>query len=192
MVQDSPLEDLPLEEWPLDALWQLFPIVLSDYDPRWPAWYEEEAIALQELWGEGLVRITHIGSTSVPGLIAKPTIDILLELDESVTPQTVIDRQRAADWLLMRGEPNEPLDLVFNKGYTRQGFAERVVHLHVRPPGDWPEARFAAALRENPTIAAEYASLKRHLADQYRHHRDHYTEAKGSFIKRHTPPSVEL
>lgn len=175
-----------LESMPLDELWQLFPIILSEYNPEWPVWYAEEQSALEGVFGDAIKRITHIGSTSVPGLIAKPTVDILLELDDNADPAEVEELLRAAGWLKMYGTHDRPIDMVFNKGYTPQGFAERVFHLHVRPLGNWPEPRFAEALRANPEIAAEYAALKRQLAEQHKHHRDNYTDAKTNFITRYS------
>ena len=72
------LEDMTLEE-----LWELFPIVLKEHSPKYAEWYEEEKQNLTELLADfGLQRINHIGSTSVEGLIAKPIVDILLELPE--------------------------------------------------------------------------------------------------------------
>ena len=69
----------PLNELSLSELGALFPIALSAYDPAWQARYAAEAALITEALGAGTVdRISHIGSTAVPGLLAKPTIDILL------------------------------------------------------------------------------------------------------------------
>lgn len=175
-----------LESMPLDELWQLFPIVLREYNPAWPVWYAEERDALGKVFGDAITRITHIGSTSVPGLVAKPTVDILMELDEDADPADVERLLRAAGWLKMHGTHERPIDMVFNKGYTPQGFADRVFHLHVRPLGDWPELRFAEVLRSRPEVAAKYANLKEQLAIQHKHHRDNYTDAKTEFIVHHS------
>ena len=61
-----------------EELWQLFPIILVPYDASWPEAYRSESLRLREAVGSNIVRISHIGSTTVPGLTAKPTIDILL------------------------------------------------------------------------------------------------------------------
>lgn len=173
-----------LESMSLEELWTLFPIILSEYNPEWPVWYAEERDALRSVFEDQIKRITHIGSTSVPGLMAKPTVDILMELDETADPAMVEHQLRAAGWLKMQGTHERPIDMVFNKGYTPQGFAERVFHLHVRSLGDWPEPRFAEVLRTNPEIAAEYVVLKQNLAMQHKHHRDNYTNEKTDFITR--------
>ena len=64
-----------------EELWQLFPIILVPYDTSWPEAYRSESLRLREAVGSDIVRISHIGSTAVPGLTAKPTIDILLEIE---------------------------------------------------------------------------------------------------------------
>ena len=72
--------------------------------------------------------------------------------------------------------------LDFNKGYTPDGFAERVFHLHVRHVGDHIEIRFRDYIAAHPDEAAEYAALKRRLLVEYKYKRDAYTEAKTDFI----------
>ena len=78
-----------LSEMTLEELWQLFPIILSGHDPNWKKYYEEEKTLLEKSFGNLLIQIEHIGSTAVEGLIAKPTVDILLEVDPSASPETV-------------------------------------------------------------------------------------------------------
>ena len=70
-----------------------------------------------------------------------------------------------------------------NKGYTPQGFAERVFHIHLRLPGDHDEYYFRDYLREHPAIAKQYETLKLSLWKPYEHDRDGYTAAKGDFIR---------
>jgi GrpB-like predicted nucleotidyltransferase (UPF0157 family) len=77
--------------------------------------------------------------------------------------------------------PEYRLDLC--KGYTPQGFADRVFHLHIRYPGDWDEIVFRDFLKQNPEKAQEYAALKIGLQKQFKHNRDAYTKAKGDFIR---------
>ena len=166
----------------LEELWQLFPIVLKEHDPAYREWYEEERARLSAVWGPRLARISHIGSTAVPGLLAKPTVDILMELDPDVDPREVLDRTLDEGWLAMSGTPTRPVKLVFNKGYTPEGFARKVFHLHVRTPGDWDELYFRDYLIDHPGRARQYAHLKMELKGRYEHDRDAYTQAKGSFI----------
>ena len=79
----------PLSVMTLEELWQLFPIILTGHNPDWKIYYEDEKALLEKSFGNLLVRIEHIGSTAVEGLIAKPTVDILLEVDPSASPDAV-------------------------------------------------------------------------------------------------------
>lgn len=173
----------PLSEMSLEELWQLFPIILSAHDPNWKRYYEEEKDLLTRNFGDMIVRISHIGSTAVEGLIAKPTVDILLEVTPDPSPETVREIAAKCGYTVMsaRSAPEFRLDLC--KGYTPQGFADKVFHLHIRHPGDWDEIVFRDYLRQNPAKAAEYAELKRSLQKRFEHDRDAYTEAKGDFIR---------
>lgn len=76
--------------------------------------------------------------------------------------------------------------LSFNKGYTEQGFAERVFHLHLRRAGDNDELYFRDYLNARPQIAREYEKLKLGLWEQFEHDRDRYTEGKTVFVKKYT------
>ena len=121
----------PLSEMTLEELWQLFPIILSAYDPNWKLYYNEEKELLTRHFGNRAVRISHIGSTAVEGLTAKPTVDILLEVDPSASPDAVRQTAERCGYTVMsaRSAPEYRLDLC--KGYTPQGFAEKVFHLHI-------------------------------------------------------------
>ncbi|MDQ1296003.1 MAG: hypothetical protein QG608_3890 [Actinomycetota bacterium] len=193
-----------LAEMSLEELWQLFPIVLREHSPEYRQWFEEEHTDLAAIWGKSAPRISHIGSTAVPGLIAKPTVDILLELGGEIDPQEVIDRTSRAGWTPMSGAARRPLGLSFNKGYTPTGFAQKVFHLHVRPPGDHDELYFRDYLIEHPDTARDYERLKQSLRERFEHNRDAYTENKTDFIRsvtararslypgRHTPSADEV
>ena len=171
-----------LRKMSLEELWRLFPIVLSEHKPEWFVWYDEEKANLLSLLGSTIERIDHIGSTSVPGLLAKPTVDILLQVSPAVDVERLKSALTGGGWLLMALSVNSS-SLVFNKGYTPDGFAERVFHLHVRPIGDHDEIRFRDYIAAHPDEAAEYAALKRRLLAEYKYNRDAYTEAKTEFIR---------
>ncbi len=175
----------PLSELSLEELWRLFPIILREHDPRYKDWYEAEKERVIGAIGAYVIRINHFGSTAVEGLLAKPTVDILLEIDGRCDISRLTDDLTASGWLLMRRE-SDPFALVFNKGYTPEGFAERVFHLHARYFGDWDELYFRDYLIARPEIAREYGALKRRLLKEYERDRDGYTNAKGEFIKEHT------
>ena len=142
-------------------------------------------IAYFEDYGkENIFRISHIGSTAVAGLLSKPTVDILLELTAAASVALASERLKT-EWILM-SENREPLKLAFNKGYTEDGFAERVFHLHVRRAGDWDELYFRDYLRGHAEAAEAYGRLKQELLQKYCHNRDAYTAAKAEFVKKYT------
>jgi GrpB-like predicted nucleotidyltransferase (UPF0157 family) len=82
--------------------------------------------------------------------------------------------------------------LSFNKGYTEEGFAERVFHLHLRFAGDNDELYFRDYLMQFPAVAGEYEKLKLSLWKEYEFCRDGYTNAKGEFVKKYTQKAKEL
>jgi len=165
-----------------EELWRLFPIVLADHDPAWFVWYDEEKANLLSLLGNDIERINHIGSTSVSGLLAKPTVDILLQVTSTADAERLKRALTGNGWLLM-AENTDSGSLDFNKGYTPDGFAERVFHLHVRHIGDHDEIHFRDYIAKHPAEAAEYAALKCRLLSEYKYNRDAYTEAKTEFIR---------
>ena len=111
-------------------------------------------------------------------MIAKPTVDILLEVDNNCVIATLIESLQTSNWTLMSSEYEPDLQLVFNKGYTKEGFAEKVYHLHVRYFRDY--------LVDHTDVAEQYGNLKLCLLKEYKYNRDGYTEAKSEFIKRYT------
>ena len=172
-----------LSEMTLAELWQLFPIILSPHDPEWKDFYKREADLLQKHFGKNAARIRHIGSTAVAGLIAKPTVDILLEVVDNADLAAVRQLAIECGYSVMAETtiPEYRLDLC--KGYTPLGFAEKVFHLHIRHLGDWDEPVFCEYLKQHPEKAKEYAALKIVLQKKFKHDRDAYTEAKGKFIR---------
>ena len=173
----------PLSEMTLEELWQLFPIILAEHDPDWQSYYEDEKELLTRQFGSQLVRINHIGSTAVKGLIAKPTVDILLEVSDGASPETVRENALECDYAVMAEKTTDEYRLDLCKGYTPQGFADKVFHLHIRYPGDYDEIVFCEYLKQNPLKAREYEKLKISLQKRFKHNRDAYTEAKGDFIR---------
>ena len=180
-----------LEEMTMEELWQLFPVVLKEYNPDYILWYEEERKNIEKRIGkENIFRIRHIGSTSVPGLLSKPTVDILLELVPEAEQEKIVSSLKE-EWILM-SESEKPKKFVFNKGYTPAGFAEKVFHLHVRCAGDWDELYFCDYLREYPAVAEEYGALKKSLLKKFEHDSDGYTAAKGDFVREYTKKARSL
>lgn len=179
-----------LEEMSLEELWQLFPIFLREHQDKWKEWYEEERLRLLSfLSANQLVRISHIGSTSVETIWAKPIVDILLEIPKETDMAVTRDLLLQNGYLLMSESQGR---MSFNKGYTPSGFAERVFHLHLRYEGDHDELYFRDYLQEHPAVAEDYEKLKLSLWKQYEHNRDAYTEAKTDFIKNYTEEAKKL
>ena len=179
-----------LEEMSLEELWQLFPIFLREYQDEWKDWYAEERLRLLSfLSANQLVRISHIGSTSVETIWAKPIVDILLEIPKETDMAVTRDLLLQNGYLLMSESQGR---MSFNKGYTPSGFAERVFHLHLRYEGDHDELYFRDYLQEHPAVAKDYEKLKLSLWKQYEHNRDAYTEAKTDFIKNYTEEAKKL
>ena len=171
----------PLSEMTLDELWQLFPIQLTAYQRDWAAWYREEAASLVRVLPENAI-LHHIGSTAIPCIWAKPIIDLLVEVDlhefEIVKPLI-----ETCGYLCM-SEGETRVD--FNKGYTPDGFAKKVFHLHLRGYGDRDELYFRDYLNQHPEIAKQYEALKLALWGRFEHDRDGYTNAKTDFVHRYT------
>lgn len=181
-----------LSEMSLEELWELFPIVLQEHNAVYKEWYNTERDSLINIVDrENVKRISHIGSTAVEGLIAKPTVDILLEFNPNCDVEQLKSRLIKAGWTCMSFKDAPDLNIVFNKGYTPQGFAQKVFHLHVRYFGDWNELYFRDYLLANRAVADEYGSLKISLQKQHEHNRDAYTEAKSDFIMKYTKLAKE-
>jgi len=118
-------------------------------------------------------------------LVAKPTVDILLEIKEDANVSKLIDALSSPEYICLNPPDmkTSPPHLMFLKGYTPTGFAEKVYHIHVYYPGDHDELRFRDYLIAHPEVAAEYAALKHKLHKEYEYDREGYTNAKGEFIR---------
>lgn len=169
----------PLSELSLSELWALFPITIVPYDPCWKSFAIEEMNLLSDLLSGLPLVITHIGSTSVPGLSAKPIIDILIELPQSDFEETKT-RLEESGYNCMKESADR---LAFNKGYTPRGYADKVFHIHIHCPGDNDEILFRDFLRNHPEKASEYEKLKKSLLTAFRCDRDGYTQAKNLFVR---------
>lgn len=177
-----------LSEMTLEELWQLFPIVLTEPQPCWTEWYDEETMLLQELLPLE-ARISHIGSTAIRGIWAKPIVDMLVEVPDGTDLESAGAKLSQGGYRCMS---RSDARLSYNKGYTEHGFAERVFHLHLRRAGDHDELYFRDYLNDYPAIAKEYELLKLSLWKEYEHDRDGYTAAKESFVARHTQAAKQL
>ena len=170
------LSDMTLEE-----RWELFPIFLVEHNETWRQQYEEiEGRLIELLSGCAVGRISHIGSTAVDGIWAKNIVDILVELpSQSELEKAAVVLEHFGHTMMS----NERKRISLNFGYTRDGFAEKVYHVHLRLAGDNDELYFRDYLNAYPQIAREYEALKLRLWREFEHNRDAYTEAKTEFIR---------
>jgi GrpB-like predicted nucleotidyltransferase (UPF0157 family) len=155
------------------------PVIIVPYDPQWPDLFAQLGRSLRGALGNTAVRIDHVGSTSVPGLAAKPIIDVQI----SVADFEPIDAYRLPlerlGYLFREGNPDR------TKRYFRETPGERRTHIHVRRSGSWPEQfalLFRDYLRVHPAVAERYAERKRLLSVEYREDRRAYTAAKAPII----------
>ena len=166
----------------LEELWRLFPIFLTEHNPHWADWYAEEVETLKSILPPDTV-YCHIGSTAISGIMAKPIIDILIVVNSPERMKQAASVLQSNGYIVMSTAESR---ISLNKGYTENGFAERVFHLHIRLENDVDEIYFRDYLIAHPDIAKEYEQLKLGLWKQYEHDRDGYTEAKSEFVRKYT------
>lgn len=168
------LSDMTLEE-----LWKLFPIEFTDSSEVFKTRYQKEERMLNDLLGSNVKRISHVGSTSMKHIKTKPIVDVLVEIDWD-HKEFVKDTLLKHEYMLMAELPDY---LSFNKGYTINGYADEVFHIHVKPYGDCDEIYFRDYLNAHEQKAKEYEQLKMELYHKYQPNRDLYTDGKEEFVR---------
>lgn len=159
-------------------------IALVPYDPRWPSLFDaEEARLRATLPSDLILDLQHFGSTAIPGLVAKPVIDILIAVPVLADARTAfvpaLEQLGYAFWA-----DNPKTDrLFFVKGLPPA--PQRTHHVHVAEPDaePWRRLPFRDYLRMNAEAASRYAALKLGLATRHRHDREAYTAAKEAFVQ---------
>lgn len=173
-----------LSNMPLEMLWKLFPIYLTEHKSYWKNWYKDEKQNIIKILPDDCIkRISHIGSTYIETIQAKPIIDILLETTNECKFNDIKKILIENDYICMS---ESIARMSFNKGYTECGFADKVFHLHLRRFGDNDELYFRDYLMENGDIAKLYERLKLDLWKCYENNRDAYTENKTEFVNYYT------
>jgi GrpB-like predicted nucleotidyltransferase (UPF0157 family)/aminoglycoside phosphotransferase (APT) family kinase protein len=155
-------------------------IVIADYDATWPAQFEREAAAVRDVLGARAFSIDHVGSTSVPGLGAKPVVDILLVVADSSNEPSYVPQLEAAGYLLCVREPEWYEHRMFNGPRTP-------INLHVfsaRCPEIDRMLAFRDWLRHNRDDRKTYEDLKRDLARREWQSVDDYATAKSAAVSR--------
>ena len=154
-------------------------IEIRDYDPEWPRLFEREAARVRSVLGDRVVRLEHAGSTSVPGLPAKPIIDMVLELPDSSDEPAYLPDMEAAGYTLVIREPEWFEHRVFKGPDTN-------INLHVFTAGS-PEVermlRFRDWLRSNPADLELYVRTKRELAARDWKYVQQYADAKSAVVQ---------
>ena len=160
-------------------------VEVVDYDPRWPALFDQEAGRLRATLDPSLiVGLEHFGSTAVPNLSAKPIIDILIAVRSLADAQaTFVDALRHLDYVYWAENPKKDR-MFFVKGMPPFG-SRRSHHVHVTEIHGqmWQRLAFRDYLRAHPEEARTYGQLKRRLATEHPTDREAYTDAKAAYIE---------
>jgi len=165
--------------------------VVVDYDPQWPALFEEERARITSAAGHIVAVVHHVGSTSIPGMTAKPILDIAVMLRAFQDGERCIGPLESIGYTHRGLNPDIPGDRFFVKGHPpREGGSRgdevRTHFLHMYPL-DSPLAQNHLAFRDcliaQPDLAAEYMQLKFTLADRHPDDRVSYGKGKATFIR---------
>ena len=155
------------------------PITLAEYDPEWPVLFDREAARIRVVLGDTAVRVEHVGSTSVPGLAAKPIIDILLAVPDSANEQAYVPALESAGYVLRSREPHWFEHRLFTGPDTN-------INLHVFTVGAAEIDRmllFRDWLRADDADRDAYLQVKRDLAKRSWRHVQDYADSKTAIVQ---------
>ncbi len=161
------------------------PVVIVDYDPRWPGFYEQEHGRLARVVGHIVRRFAHVGSTAVPGLAAKPTVDIMAGVADAASAELCLASLGKIGYadVALQADGDDSWYYCLGKRAC-EGRAFRV-HLAEFPSDFWDRhVLFRDLLRERADVARDYENLKRELAERFRDDRLSYNRAKAEFVER--------
>ncbi|TFG11015.1 GrpB family protein [Candidatus Heimdallarchaeota archaeon] len=156
-------------------------VELKTYNPKWREFYEQESKVISSQISDFLVDIQHIGSTAIPGIIAKPIIDIAVAINSLENIAKIIEPLSEIGFVY-RGEQGIPDRHLFIKG----GEELRTHHIHVMHKShyEWKKhILFRDYLLNHPEEVQKYSELKRRLEKQFKQDRESYTESKSEFIE---------
>ena len=154
-------------------------VVLADYDPAWPEWFERAEEQIRGALGDRVLQLDHVGSTSVPGLAAKPLIDVNLVVADTTDEEAYVPQLEAAGYVLRVREPD------WYEHRMLRG-SDPPVNLHVFPPNCEEVERmlvFRDHLRTNEDDRELYARTKRELAAQEWKYVQNYADAKSQVVQ---------
>ena len=165
-------------------VWATESVALADSDPAWALRGEQERDQLETLLGPWLIaRIEHVGSTSIPGLVAKPIIDLQALIADFANADLLAAALAPHDWHYVGPDlDHRP----WRRFYVKVIDGRRSAHLHVMTPDSvrWhQQIAFRDRLRADATLTADYAALKRILAAEHVDDREAYSAAKADFVQ---------
>lgn len=154
---------------------------LVPYDPDWPNLFAREAALVLNCFPRPPLRIEHMGSTAIPGLAAKPVIDLIVLVADLADGLAAVPALEATGYSYWAANPDTS-KLFLVKGLPPA--PQRTHHLHVYVDAQQFDRHilFRDALRADPALLARYQALKTGLAKQHQFDREAYTEAKSAFI----------
>lgn len=157
-------------------------IIVEDYNPAWPEMYRQEAMWMKSILKENCVEIHHIGSTAVPGLAAKPIIDIMSAVRElsDVDKKCSLFEEAGYEYLGEFG--------IRGRRYLRKGGDGRTHQVHIFSENDKENLirhlAFRDYMRSHAEEREQYAALKKELAQKYPYDIDGYCDGKDAFVKK--------
>lgn len=155
-------------------------VKLVEYNANWPKLYELEAESLRNTLGIDAVRVQHVGSTSIPGMLSKPILDIAVLVNSLDTAEEWKESLAKLGYWYKGIEPDLPDRRFFAKGPREK----RTVYLHIVNQREFDSLlKFRDRMRSSPSLIEEYTTLKRSLADKHKDNRDIYTRSKNDFIR---------
>ncbi|MBT3260755.1 GrpB family protein [bacterium] len=150
------------------------------YTPEWAKMFEAEKKSLEKLFGNQVVQIHHIGSTAIPGLAAKPIIDVLVEVQNIETIDKFNEEMKKQVYL-----PQGDFGISGRRFFIKGTKIHRTHHIHIFQTGN-PEIQkhlnFRDYMRQNPEEVVRYAKLKQNLARRFPHDIEKYMAGKNDFI----------
>ncbi len=159
-------------------------VIIVEYEPLWPVLFEQEATRLRQILAQKLlICIEHFGSTAVPGLAAKPVIDLLVGVHSlTLAKQVAVSQLEALGYSYWPDNP-DPRRMFFVKGLPPNG--PRTHHIHMVEPNSelWERLLFRDYLRQHLDEAQRYANLKRDLAQRFTTDREAYTSGKAEYVQ---------
>ena len=172
-------------------------VIIEPYNPAWPDMFEAERDHLRQVLPSDIVgRIEHFGSTAVPGMKAKPVVDILVEVSDLVATRRkilpiLLDLEYDYLWRPTHGDSGPPWYAWFIK--RDPATAVRTHHIHMVEPHfeHWERLAFCEFLRTHPDVAGQYELLKESLSEKYPRDRAAYTEGKTEFVSRITAEALK-